>query len=107
MPFLYCWWFLLQKRPMGWAPKLCTYRGEKKRAYTVRMSTKDSTVMNRLPSRVMSQSGMLARKPMLLISSASSCGKLTLALVRSLICPATFSTMPPQMLNSAAMISMP
>ena len=44
------------------------------RLYTVRIMMKDSTVMNRPPSRVTAHKGMLSQKPTLLILSMISCG---------------------------------
>ena len=62
---------LLPTCPVSSLAKVASGRGEiatyiynlKKRPYTVRIMTKDSTVMSRLPISVTAHSGMLSQKP--------------------------------------------
>ena len=79
----------------------------KNRLYTVSIITKDSTVMNTLPSIVTSHRGMLARNPTSSMAVLISSGSVTDAPVRFPRFPATVLTMPPQMVNSVVIMSMP
>ncbi len=79
----------------------------KNRPYTVRIMTKDSTMMNRLPRIVTSHSGMLARKLTFVMASEISVGSVTIASEIPPIPTATCATIPLQISKTASMISMP
>ena len=66
-----------------------------------------STVINRLPSSVTSQSGMLAKKPTSPMASAISCGNATDAPVKPPTLPAAVATMPLHTSNTSTSRSMP
>ena len=75
--------------------------------YTVIIITKDSAVMNTLPKIVTSHSGILARKPTSSMAVLISSGSVTDAPVRLPRLPATVLTIPPQMVKSVVIMSMP
>ena len=79
----------------------------KKRPYTVRIITKESTVMNKLPRIVTSHSGMLARNPTFSIAVCISAGSDTIASEIPPMLSAISVTMPLQMENTFSIMSMP
>ena len=68
---------------------------------------KASTVINRLPSSVTSQRGILAKKPTSPMASAISCGNATDAPVKPPMLPAAVATMPLHTSNIFTSRSMP
>ena len=77
----------------------------KNRPYTVRMRTKDSTVIMRLPNRETSQRGIASKKPRLLIALVISEGRVAATVTAPPILDMALEAIPLQMEKMASIIS--